>query len=146
GDAPVARFVDAAASVARRDVDRLVPVQCGGSLRTAAAHVNEALEKVQDGTAAAPKRRAADLDEILGPVPDQQQAPAFFGFAGGSTETADIPPAPPAAAASTPSAPVPEIKGAPPAPPRPPGPPGPPGMKPPPPKPPAATTAHTATT
>ncbi|MDQ3036861.1 MAG: hypothetical protein M3Y87_30995, partial [Myxococcota bacterium] len=98
-DRPLAKFRAATERLAKREVDKLIPTEFGGPLRTAAAHVNEALEKVEGSAATAPKRRAADLDEILGPVPDQQQAPAFFGFAGGATsdDAAAIPEAPSAA-------------------------------------------------
>jgi hypothetical protein len=147
-----------------------MPTDFRGALRTAAANVNEALEKVQE-TAGAPRRKAADLDEILGPVPEQQQAPAFFGFSGSSPHAADaIPTAPPAAPPAAPvdraglgtaptafALPPPEPAAAPPLqpaareaprppPPAPPkGPPAPPpGMKPPPPGPPMGSARSTA--
>lgn len=140
-DRPLAKFRDATQKLAKREVDKLIPVEFAGALRTAAANVNETLEKVEATAGAQPKRRAADLDEILGPVPEQQSSPAFFGFAGGGGgDAADIPPAPPeakpAAVEAKPAAPpAPEAKAAPP-PPKPPVPAA--GPKPPPPAPPKA--------
>ncbi len=120
-DRPLARFRDTTSRLAKREIDKLIPLEFGGSLRTAAAHINDALEKAQESAGSSPKRRAADLDEILGPVPDRDSAPAFFGFAGPgsasskSSELAAVPspvaappaPAPPAPAAPAPPAPAP---------------------------------------
>ncbi|UJR82880.1 MXAN_5187 family protein [Sandaracinus amylolyticus] len=145
-DRPIGKFRDATARLAKREVDKLIPVEFAGQLRTAAAHVNETIEKIEATAATAPKRRAADLDEILGPVPEQS-SPAFFGFAGGGGgEAAEIPPAPPAAPEPPKPAPPPSVakeepKPAPP-PPKPPVPAA--GPKPPPPKPPPGQAATPA--
>jgi hypothetical protein len=130
-DRPLARFRDAAQRLARRDLEKLVPTEFSGALRTAAVHINEAIEKIQETAVAATKRKPANLDEILGPVPEQQSTPAFFAFAtppATTSGTQPVPPPPPAAsgAVSAPAATEPK----PPPPPRSP-PPG--GAKPPPP-------------
>lgn len=140
-DRPLAKFRDATQRLAKRDVDRLIPTEFGGPLRNAAANINETIEKIHETAATQPKRKAADLDEILGPVPDQASSPAFFGFAGGGSAD-DVPQAPPAApeAVKAPAPPPPPAKAAP-APPKPPAPPGPPKA---PPGPPAAPVAAPA--
>lgn len=109
-DRPLARFRDTTARLAKKEVDKLIPLEFGGPLRMAAAHINDALEKAQASAGTSPKRRAADLDEILGPVPDRESAPAFFGFGGGSAdpvkgETQAAAPASAAVAAPPPAAP-----------------------------------------
>ncbi len=99
-DRPLARFRVAADKLGKRDIDRFVPPEFGGALRTAAASINEALDKVQDQAAAgAVRRRAADLDSILGKAPESASTP-FFGFAGdkaGASKDFDLPIVPPAA-------------------------------------------------
>jgi hypothetical protein len=153
-DRPLAKFRDAADKLAKRDLDRFVPPEFGGALRTAAARVNDALDKVQDAAAAGSggRRKAADLDSILGKAPEAS-SPAFFAFGGDdgkdkSKNDFDLPPVPPAGAAAPPApkpappAPAPAApkppEAAPPAPPAPPAPkpPAPPGPPPAAPKPP----------
>lgn len=116
---PLAKFRTAAEKLGKRDLDRLVPPEFGGELRTAAASINEALDKVQDAAAATGSRRkAADLDQILGKAPETS-SPAFFGFGEDKSRPSggadfDLPPAPPAAAPA--AAPKPAAPAAPPAP------------------------------
>ncbi len=77
---PLTKFRNAAERLGKRDLDRFVPPEFGGQLRTAAASINEALDKVQDAAAATgARRKAADLDQILGKAPETS-SPAFFGF------------------------------------------------------------------
>jgi hypothetical protein len=146
-DRPLGKFRLATQRLAKREVDKLIPTEFAGPLRGAAANVNEALEKIHESAASSPKRKPANLDDILGPVPEQS-SPAFFGFAGGTSSNAEaeIPAAPPpssagapASAATASSAEKPAVVVPPPAaaPPKPPGPP-PAGAKPPAPPPPTA--------
>ncbi len=105
---PLAKFKAASERLGKRDLDRFVPPEFGGALRTSAASINEALDKVQDAAAATGSRRkAADLDQILGKAPETS-SPAFFGFGEDKSRPSagdfDLPPAPPAAPA-TPAAP-----------------------------------------
>lgn len=99
-DRPLARFRTAAEKLGKRDIDRFVPPEFGGALRTAAASVNDALDKVQDQAAAgAVRRKAADLDSILGKAPESASTP-FFGFAGDKSAPSkdfELPVVPPAA-------------------------------------------------
>ncbi len=110
---PLTHFRVAADKLGKRDLDRLVPPEFGGQLRTAAASINEALDKVQDAAAATGSRRkAADLDQILGKAPEAS-SPAFFGFgedksrsSGGDFDLPPVPPAAPPPAAPAPSSPA----------------------------------------
>lgn len=106
---PLSKFRAASDRLGKRELDRFVPPEFGGQLRTAAASINEALDKVQDSAAATGSRRkAADLDQILGKAPEAS-SPAFFGFGEDKSRPSqgdfDLPPAPPAA--SSPSIPKP---------------------------------------
>lgn len=129
---PLTKFRAATDKLGRRELDRLVATEFGGELRSSAASINDALDKVQD-TAGGARRKAADLDQILGKQPETS-SPAFFGFGGSAAANAEfeLPPAPPAPA-TTASAPTP------PAPPA--APPAPPAAKAAPPAPPAAPPA-----
>jgi hypothetical protein len=98
---PLLKFKETAARLGRRDLDRFVPPEFGGALRVAAQSVNEALDKVQETSAHAPRRRAENLDEILGKASDAGPSPAFFGFSGDAAKSApsiDMPVVPPAGA------------------------------------------------
>jgi hypothetical protein len=110
---PLLRFKEAAAKLGRREIDRFVPPEFGGALRKSAQSINEAIDKVQESAAVAPRRRAENLDEILGKA-DAGPAPSFFGFAGEAKkddglELPAVPPAgaprPPAATPAPPAAP-----------------------------------------
>jgi hypothetical protein len=99
-DRPLSRFRATAERLGKRDIDRFVPPEFGGALRSAAASINEALDKVQDSASAgAVRRKAADLDSILGKAPESASTP-FFGFAGDKSspskdfELPAVPPAP----------------------------------------------------
>lgn len=141
---PLLRFKDAAGKLGRRELDRFVPPEFGGALRAAAQSVNEAIDKVQETSAVAPRRRAENLDEILGKN-DGGPAPSFFGFQGGDNKDAgiDLPSVPPAGGPPKPAAPPGPPPGAPSGPSSPKlAPPGPAPAPPPPfapPKPPAPT-------
>jgi hypothetical protein len=150
-DRPLARFRQAAEKLGKRDLDRFVPPEFGGPLRSAAASINEALDRVQDAASAgAVRRKAADLDSILGKAPESSSTP-FFGFAGdknASNSDFEIPSVPPAsgsaspAKAAAPAAAPPAPAAAPPGPPKPAAPPPPAPPKPaapPPPGPPKPT-------
>ncbi|MFO0686639.1 MAG: MXAN_5187 family protein [Sandaracinus sp.] len=145
---PLTKFRTAAERLGKRDLDRFVPPEFGGQLRTAAASINEALDKVQDAAAATgARRKAADLDQILGKAPETS-SPAFFGFGEDKSRSSggdfDLPPVPPAASPTpAPAAPVAPPVAKPAAPPAPPAPPAaPPAAKPAaPPGPPAAPPA-----
>jgi hypothetical protein len=129
---PIGKLRRASDALAKRELQRLDLASHGGGFRKIAESVNHALDAaVEVAGAQGGKRKPANLDEILGPTPDAQQAPSFFGFA--EQEDADsIPPAPPAAggppAAAPPAPAAPALK--------PPGPPPPQAFKPPPPGPP----------
>lgn len=96
-DRPLDRFAHATDKLAKRQVERLIPTEFGGKLRSAALHINEALERVRDAAGVSPVRRQADLDEILGPPGEAPQGPAFFGFSGDANTSSPEPqvPAPP---------------------------------------------------
>ena len=96
-DRPLSRLRRATLDLSRKSVDRLSAADFGGRLRKIALQVNEAIERMGDGsTTAAPARRAANLDEVLGPTPGNEPAP-FFGFADnqGGGQPSDFPSAPP---------------------------------------------------
>lgn len=135
-DRPLKKFVRASIALGARELDRYNITEFGGKFRGIAENVNEALDKTLEQAAhIAPKRKAADLDEILGPAPDTAASPGYFGFAN-QAKADDIPAAPPpdVPAPPPPSAPKPPPPR--PAPPRPgPPPPAPPPPAPPPPRP-----------
>jgi len=148
-DRPYGRLKRHAARLASREIDRFTITDFGGGYRKVASSVNDAMDKLVEQVAAtSPKRKAANLDEILAPAPQAGVKPApFFGFAGQQAQEADadipdVPPASPGPAARGPlaapfgpgDAPQPYRPMAPPPPgPRPPGPPpaAPPGPRPP---------------
>ncbi len=96
-DRPLRRFAQAAQSLSKGESERFTSTAFGGALRTAAQAINAALEKAAESAGAAPKRKVADLDRLLGPADAQPAAPAFFGFSG-SVGGSDLPPAPAAPA------------------------------------------------
>ncbi|MDW8361602.1 MAG: MXAN_5187 C-terminal domain-containing protein [Myxococcales bacterium] len=116
-DWPLGKLRRAAAALARREIDRLNVGEFGGAHRKIVEHVNEALDKVAE-QAAGKSRKAASLDEILGPKGAAAQAPSFFGFASSEQAPDAVPPAPP-------FGPPPPLPGGPPPAPRPVTPPGP---------------------
>ena len=126
---PLRRFEEAADKLGKRELDRFMPPDFGGALRTAARSVNAALDKVQESGGGPPRRRAENLDEILGRA-DTGSSASFFGFAGEAKkdEAPAGPPTPPAPAPpKPPSGPIASApRGAPAAPPRAPSPPSPP--------------------
>jgi hypothetical protein len=89
-DRPLGKFRAAAVKLGKRETDRLQVQDFGGHFRTAAAAINETLDKVQEQAGQA-KKKVADLDAILGEQPPPP-ASSFFGFSGG----ADSAPAAPA--------------------------------------------------
>jgi hypothetical protein len=112
-DRPLARFRRATEQLAKREIDKLMPTDFSGPLRTASVHVNEAIAKIQESALATTKRKPANLDEILGPVPGPQAAPAFFAFAGAPSAPAPeaVPPPPAAPEAGKPPPPPPKQGG-----------------------------------
>jgi hypothetical protein len=133
-DRPLSKFRRAAADLGSSPENRFTITDFGGQFRKAAQHVNDALDRVaQTGGGAGPKRKAANLDEILGPTPEAQPSSSFFGFAqneGGAAP--ELPPVPATSGPSAPAKPAGALPAAPPAG----GPPPAAGPKPPPPKPP----------
>ncbi len=99
-DRPFKKLRTATGALAKREKDRLTITDFGGSYRKVAENVNEAMDKaVESAAASSPKRKAADLDEILGPTPEGgSSSPQFFGFAdkGGPAAEDEIPSIPPA--------------------------------------------------
>ena len=138
-DRPFGKMKHATAALAKREKERLTITDFGGGYRKIAESVNEAMDKaVETAAASSPRRKAADLDEILGPTPGAASGPQFFGFAdnerGDDDEIPDVPdvppgPPPPSGGGLPVAGPggAPKLPGGPP--PRPPGPP-PPGPKP----------------
>ena len=147
-DRPLSKLRRATKALEGSPENRLTITDFGGRYRKIANDVNEALDRAAHaGGGAASKRKAANLDQILGPSADQAPpSGSFFGFASQEQAGAvDLPEVPPA---STPmgggGAPaiaggLPPMGGAPPQLPSPPAarpaPPRPPPPKPPPPKP-----------
>jgi hypothetical protein len=95
-DRPFKRLRNAIAALASRQTDRLPITDFGGGYRKVAEGINEALDRVAESSAsAAPKRKAADLDEILGPTPGNAGGPSsYFGFASDESQ-GEVPAAPP---------------------------------------------------
>ncbi|MEC7526362.1 MAG: hypothetical protein VYE22_41160, partial [Myxococcota bacterium] len=155
-DRPLSKLNKHAAALGASPENRFTITDFGGRYRKIANHVNEALDKVNEaGGGAGPRRKAANLDEILGPAQGEEGAPgsgSFFGFAqneGAAPDFPEVPAGSPAPPAGTRGAPPPPA-GAPPkppgAPPKPPaaGPGRPPPKPPAPPQPPAAPTPPAA--
>lgn len=153
-DRPLSKLNKHAAALSASPENRLTITDFGGRYRKIANNVNEALDKVNEaGGGAGPRRKAANLDQILGPAQGEEGAAAsgsFFGFAQNGEAPApdfpDVPAASPGAPAGMLGAPPPPAKPAPPKPPaggpgrpppKPPAPPRPPSA----PKPPAASPA-----
>ena len=125
-DRPFGKMKHATAALAKREKERLTITDFGGGYRRIAENVNEAMDRaVETAAASSPRRKAADLDEILGPTPGATAGPQFFGFAQNeSGDDDDIPDVPDVPAGPPPSSGgAPKIAGGPP--PRPPGPPPP---------------------
>jgi len=135
-DRPRNRLAAQVEQLAKGQLQRVDEGQMRGAMRRIAANLNEGLERVA-GTGASPgTKKAADLDEILGPSGGSGSGGGYFGFAedDGAAEAPSFdPPAPPAA-----NPPGPPVKPPTPAPrPAPPAPaPTPSAAKPPPPAPP----------
>lgn len=129
-DRPFGKLERATVALGKREIDRLTITDFGGGYRKIAEQVNEAIDKaVESAAAASPKRKAADLDEILGPTPagGGGSLPPFFGFAerpDADGKASEIPPVPPVGPGSErggapklPGGPPPRPAGAPPPPP-----------------------------
>jgi len=118
-DRPVGKLKRASVALMEGKIERLDLGGHGGAYRKIAQNVNSAIDKAIETAAPAGMRKPADLDEILGPSPDDSGSQnAFFGFA--QNDDGSIPPVP--------GAPQPPASA-----PKPPGVPGPPPPKPPPP-------------
>jgi hypothetical protein len=84
-DRPLGKLQKAASALPGSPENRLTVTDFGGKHRRIAQSVNDALDKaVEAAGAASPKRKAANLDEILGPSADAPSQPAFYGFSGSS--------------------------------------------------------------
>ncbi|HEY8431563.1 MAG TPA: MXAN_5187 family protein [Sandaracinaceae bacterium] len=145
-DRPLGKLRRAASALGASPENRLPVTDFGGQYRKIAQAINDALDKAAAAGGAAPKRKAANLDEILGPASAEQSSPSFFGFARSEPQAApelpEVPAAPPAAPAGPPPAsgapakpPAAPAKPPPPKPQAPPAPPAPPAKVPAPPAP-----------
>ena len=142
---PLRAFRAEVTKLKKGEMDHFVPSRLRGVYRDMASDLNDALDMLAEKGGA--PRRAADLEQVLGPMPTQ---PAMSAFALPTEPAAPVEPAEPAPPKVTPPAskvttPAPEpvaepVRAEPPTPP-PPKAPAPPAPKPPPPKPtrPAAT-------
>jgi hypothetical protein len=94
-DRPVGKLRRASEALAEGKLERFELGGHGGAFRKIAQNVNAAIDKaIEAAGPSGPGRRPADLDEILGPSPDDAPSGnAFFGFAGGGNDDS-IPPAP----------------------------------------------------
>lgn len=107
-DRPLGKLRRAAGGLTGSPENRLTVTDFGGAHRKIAQAVNDALDQAAAAGGGGPKRKAANLDEILGPSAAEQSSPAFFGFAGNEPQGGvDLPPVPggPAQAAGAPPAP-----------------------------------------
>ena len=133
-DRPRNGFAASVARLGKGEIQRLDEGTMRGAFRRIAANLNEGLERVA-GTGMSPeKKKAADLDEILGPSSGPKAGGGgYFGFAeqdAGDAPDFTAPPAPTpvASPAPVPSPPAPPAPAA--AKPSPPAPPGPPTLAP----------------
>jgi hypothetical protein len=72
---PLATFRAEALRLARGEIDVLSPSRFRGAYKKIAADLNDGIEKV--ATKGGAPRRAADLEQVLGPIPAQPQMSAF---------------------------------------------------------------------
>ena len=81
---PLATFRNEAIRMAKGEIDVLSPSRFRGAYKKIAADLNDGIEKV--ATKGGAPRRAADLEQVLGPIPAQPQMSAFSvpGGPGGS--------------------------------------------------------------
>jgi hypothetical protein len=84
---PLATFRNEAIRMAKGEIDVLSPSRFRGAYKKIAADLNDGIEKVASKGGA--PRRAADLEQVLGPIPAQPQMSAFSvpGGPGGSVES-----------------------------------------------------------
>jgi hypothetical protein len=72
---PLATFRSEALRMAKGEIDVLSPSKFRGAYKKIAADLNDGIEKV--ATKGGAPRRAADLEQVLGPIPAQPQMSAF---------------------------------------------------------------------
>jgi hypothetical protein len=72
---PLATFRNEALRLAKGEIDVLSPSRFRGAYKKIAADLNDGIEKV--ATKGGAPRRAADLEQVLGPIPAQPQMSAF---------------------------------------------------------------------
>jgi hypothetical protein len=72
---PLATFRNEAIRLAKGEIDVLSPSKFRGAYKKIAADLNDGIEKV--ATKGGAPRRAADLEQVLGPIPAQPQMSAF---------------------------------------------------------------------
>ena len=120
-DRPLAAFRGQVGRLAKGEAQRIDEGVMRGPFRRIGAELNEGLERVA-GTGMSPeKKKAADLDQILGPESGgSKSGGGYFGFAQDESAAAPELAPPPAAPPSKPSGPV--VAPPPPAPPAPPAP------------------------
>src|SRR5215831_21416675 len=83
---PLATFRNEAIRMAKGEIDVLAPSRFRGLYKKIAADLNDGIEKVA-AKGGAP-RRAADLEQVLGPIPAQPSMSAFsVPGPGGSVES-----------------------------------------------------------
>jgi hypothetical protein len=96
-DRPLVRLRDTTRKLADKGLDRADISHFRGRYRQIVENVNQALDKAM---AASPEggsqRRAADLDQLLGPAPDKGKGGGYFGFAAEENKARDeVPSFPP---------------------------------------------------
>lgn len=104
-DRPLGKLRAAASLLPQGPEARLTITDFGGRYRQIAQSVNAALDKSVEA-AVGPKRRAANLDEILGPAAGDSSSGTYFGFAKPEQpepDFLDIPPASPPSKAVQPA-------------------------------------------
>ncbi len=94
-DRPLGKLRRASAGLTGSPENRFTVTDFGGAHRKIAQAVNDALDQAAAAGGGGPKRKAANLDEILGPSGAEQSSPSFFGFAGNEPQGGlDLPPVP----------------------------------------------------
>lgn len=99
---PLNTFRSEAARLAKGEIDVLAPSRFRGAYKKVAADLNDGMEKVA-AKGGAP-RRAADLEQVLGPIPVQPSMSAFSVPGGGGAPVPEVEPPPRTAPRPPPSA------------------------------------------
>jgi hypothetical protein len=86
---PLATFRNEAMRLAKGEIDVFSPSKLRGAYKKIAADLNDGIEKV--ATKGGAPRRAADLEQVLGPIPAQPQMSAFSVPGGSGAPPTDSP-------------------------------------------------------